>query len=161
MATRARPGRSSAAVVGDPPEGVDLVELLWLAGRRVTERLAAALAEEGASLEDWRVLALLSGGGRSMSDLAEGTAVPPPTLTKRVDRLVAANLVHRRADDNDRRRVLVLLTPRGGALHDRLSPLVERERAQVRQLVEQYGDAAGFAMALLSLSAAERASPHG
>lgn len=157
MVTRARPGRSSAVEVGVAPEDVDLVELLWRAGRTVADRLGAALAEKGASLDDWRLLALLRDGGRSMTELAEATGVPPPTLTKRVDRMVAANLVHRRTDDHDRRRVLVLLAPRGRALHDRLLPLVVREREQVRRLVQQSADAVGLAVALLALSAAEPA----
>lgn len=159
MVTHVRPGRSSAAEGGVFPKDVDLVELLWRAGRTVAERLGAALAEEGASLEDWRLLALLHDGGRSMTELAEGTGVPPPTLTKRVDRMVASNLVHRRTDDSDRRRVLVLLAPRGRALHDRLIPLVECERERVRRLVEQCGDAAGVAVALHALSATKPAMP--
>lgn len=137
---------------------VDLVALLWEAGRAVAERLGAALAQEGASLDDWRLLALLREGGRSMSELAEATRVPPPTLTKRVDRMVAANLVHRRTDDSDRRRVLVLLAPRGRAVHDRLLPLVDRERDRVRRLVEQSTDAAGVVGALHALSGRESAA---
>lgn len=138
---------------------VDFVELLWRAGRTVAERLGAALVEEGASIDDWRLLALLHDGGRSMTELAEGTGIPPPTLTKRVDRMVAGNLVHRRTDDSDRRRVLVLLAPRGRALHDRLIPLVDREREHLRRLVEQCGDAADVAVALHALIAAEPTSP--
>lgn len=159
MVTRVRPDRSSAAEDGVAPEDSDLVELLWRAGRAVAERVGAVLAEEGASLDGWRLLALLRDGGRSMTELAEATGVPPPTLTKRVDRMVAANLVHRRTDDSDRRRVLVLLAPRGRALHGRLLPLVEREREHVRRLVEQSGDAAGVAVALHALSATEPAMP--
>lgn len=157
MVTRVRSSQSSAAEVGVPPEDVDFVELLWRAKRTVAERLGAALAEEGASFDDWRLLSLLQCGGRSMTELAEATGVPPPTLTKRVDRMVAANLVHRRTDDSDRRRVLLLLAPRGRALHDRLLPLVERERERVHRLVQQSADVAGFAVALLALSAVEPA----
>lgn len=152
-------GRGAHAEVRVPVADVDLVELLWSAGRAVADRLGQALADEGASLDDWRLLALLHDGGRSMTELAEGTAVPPPTLTKRVDRLVAGNLVHRRTDDRDRRRVLVLLAPRGRELHDRLLPHVDRERAQVRLLVEQCADPAGVAVALHALSALAPAAP--
>jgi DNA-binding MarR family transcriptional regulator len=39
--------------------------------------------------------------------------VPAPTLTKIVVRMVSANLVYRRVDDADRRRVLVFAADRG------------------------------------------------
>ena len=132
---------------------VDLVGLLSRAERAVTARLAAVLEEHGSSLDDWRVLALLSGGGGlPMSAVAEATMLPPPTLTKRVDRLVAANLVHRRVDDTDRRRVLVLLAPRGRATYDRLAPLVQREQERVATAVRQACDPEVLAAGLAALS---------
>ena len=52
--------------------------------------------------------------------------VPAPTLTKIVDRLVESALVHRRVDDSDRRRVLVLTSEHGAGLHRQLAPVVAR-----------------------------------
>jgi MarR family transcriptional regulator, organic hydroperoxide resistance regulator len=66
-----------------------------------------------------------------MTAIAQATLLPPPTLTKRVDRMVADGLVHRRVDVDDRRRVLVLLAPRGRTAHDRLAPLVAQELARI------------------------------
>ncbi|WP_171115970.1 MULTISPECIES: MarR family transcriptional regulator [Streptomyces] len=92
----------------------DLVRLLTRAERLAARRLQAALDEEGCSVEAWRVLALLSdGAGHNMTAVAEAAFLPAPTLTKLVDRLVDQNLVHRRVDPLDRRRVLAHLTPRG------------------------------------------------
>ncbi len=133
---------------------VDLVGLLSRAEREVSARVARVLEEQGCSLDDWRILALLhAGGGRPMSAVAEAAMLPPPTLTKRVDRLVAANLVHRRVDDSDRRRVLVLLAPRGRALHDQLAPLVRREQQRVAAVLEEHCDVDALAAGLVALAA--------
>ncbi|CAM5282470.1 MarR family winged helix-turn-helix transcriptional regulator [Streptomyces aurantiogriseus] len=91
-----------------------LMQLLTRAERLAARRLQAALEEEGCSLDAWRVLALLSdGSGHHMTAIAEAAFLPPPTLTKLIDHLVDQNLVHRRVDPLDRRRILVHLTPRG------------------------------------------------
>ncbi|GAB7110855.1 hypothetical protein JCM4814A_91730 [Streptomyces phaeofaciens JCM 4814] len=92
----------------------DLMRLLTRAERLAARRLQSALDEEGCSLDAWRVLALLSDGtGHHMTAIAEAAFLPAPTLTKLVDQLVDQNLVHRRVDPLDRRRILVHLTPRG------------------------------------------------
>jgi MarR family transcriptional regulator, organic hydroperoxide resistance regulator len=112
--------------------GQSLPDLLRRVERRVTGRLAALLAVEGSTLDEWRVLSFLArAGGRPMSAIAEATMLLPPTLTKRVDHMVADGLVHRRVDPGDRRRVLVMLSPRGRAAHDRLAPLVAQEEAHI------------------------------
>ncbi len=116
---------------GDGP----LVDLLSRAERRITARLAGVLAAEGSTLDEWRVLSLLAQrGAQSMSAIATATLLPPPTLTKRIDGMVADGLVHRRVDDADRRRVLVLLAPRGRAAHNRLARHVHEENARIAHL---------------------------
>ncbi|MFJ8469039.1 MarR family winged helix-turn-helix transcriptional regulator [Streptomyces swartbergensis] len=103
----------------------DLVQLLTRAERLAARRLRAVLAEEGCSLDTWRVLALLSDGeGHHMTAIAEAAFLPPATLTKLVDQLVDENLVHRRVDPFDRRRVLAHLTPRGQEYWQRLDRAV-------------------------------------
>ena len=68
----------------------------------MTGRLAALLTVEGSTLDEWRVLSFLArAGGRPMSAIAEATMLLPPTLTKRVDHMVADGLVHRRVDPGD------------------------------------------------------------
>jgi DNA-binding MarR family transcriptional regulator len=72
----------------------------------------------GLSVRQWHVLATLEGGvGRPMTALAEATLLPGPSLTRLVDGMVDDNLVLRKADVIDRRRVLVYQTRRGGALY--------------------------------------------
>jgi DNA-binding MarR family transcriptional regulator len=116
------------------PTDVDpfLPDLLSRVEREVTRRLTALLAAEGCTIDEWRVLSLLARtGGRPMTAIAQATLLLPPTLTKRVDRMVADGLVYRRVGVDDRRRVLVLLAPRGRTAHDRLAPLVAQEMTRL------------------------------
>lgn len=106
-----------------------LVLLLCDVERRISRRLAQVLAHEPCTVERWRVLALLAGGGRHpMTELAEFTQLPPASLTRLIDGMVADNLVHRKADPRDRRRVLIHLTRRGRAMQRRLSDRIAGER---------------------------------
>jgi DNA-binding MarR family transcriptional regulator len=110
----------------------ELAHALSRAERSVTRQLARALNEEGCSVEDWRILLLLSdGAGHPMTEIAEFALLPAPSVTRLIDRMVTGGLVHRTADPRDRRRVLVHLTPRGRALQRRLDELVEREQSAV------------------------------
>ncbi|WP_086560404.1 MarR family winged helix-turn-helix transcriptional regulator [Streptomyces africanus] len=103
----------------------ELVHLLTRAERLAARRLQAVLEEQGCSLDAWRVLTLLSDGeGHHMTAIAEVAFLPPPTLTKLVDQLVDQNLVHRRVDPFDRRRILARLTPRGQEYVQRLDRAV-------------------------------------
>ncbi|AVH60504.1 MULTISPECIES: MarR family winged helix-turn-helix transcriptional regulator [Streptomyces] len=104
-----------------PRRPQDLIHLLTRAERLAARRLRAVLDEDGCSLDAWRVLALLSDGqGHHMTAIAEAAFLPPATLTKLVDHLVDQNLVHRRVDPLDRRRILAHLTPRGQTYWRRL-----------------------------------------
>ena len=90
------------------------------AERRLTRRLALVLAHHDCTVERWRALNLLAHGeSHRMSELAEFTQLPPASLTRLVDGLVADNLVHRKPDPRDRRGVLVHITERGLALKQR------------------------------------------
>ena len=108
--------------------GEALVLLLSDAERRLTRRLAAILADHGCTVERWRALNLLAHGeSHRMSELAEFTQLPPASLTRLIDGMVADNLVHRKPDPRDRRGVLVHITERGSALQARLSAQVAAE----------------------------------
>jgi DNA-binding MarR family transcriptional regulator len=109
--------------------GEALVLLLGDAERRVTRRLATLLSEHECTVERWRALSLLAHGeSHRMSELAEFTQLPPASLTRLIDGMVADNLVHRKPDPRDRRGVLVHLTDRGLALQAQLSALIADER---------------------------------
>lgn len=104
-----------------------LAALLARAERDLTLRVCAALDEEGCAVERWHALALLAdGAGHPMTELAGQVSSSPPTLTRLIDSMVADNLVHRKVDERDRRRVLVFATHRGRALHRRIAARIDR-----------------------------------
>jgi DNA-binding MarR family transcriptional regulator len=112
--------------------GEELVLALSDAERRVTRRLAQVLVHHACTVERWRALALLAGDeSHDMTELAEFTQLPPASVTRLVDALVADNLAHRKADPRDRRRVLVHITRRGLALQRTLSERIEAESAAI------------------------------
>jgi DNA-binding MarR family transcriptional regulator len=129
----------------------DLAHLLSQAERRVTGRLSAALEAEGLTLAQWRVLSLLAdGAGHPMTEAAEFAMLPAPSLTKVVDRMVSSNLVYRRPDLADRRRVLIYSTARGRRLHQRLSRDLGPAERVLRDIADE-GDAAELARLLLRI----------
>jgi DNA-binding MarR family transcriptional regulator len=115
---------------------LSLTRVLGHLERQLARRLDEVLAPEGLTVDQWRVLDLLSDDeGYPMSVIAAHIAVPGATLTKLIDRLVEGALVYRRVGEVDRRRVLVHLAARGRQAHTRLTPEVERvEREQLAPL---------------------------
>ena len=102
-----RPGRAQS--VND-----ESLRLLSLAERGATQRLDDALRAKGSGIDQWRILSLLvEQGGCPMNVVAEHALLLAPKLSKLVDRMVSANLVVRRADEHDRRRVLIFASARG------------------------------------------------
>lgn len=119
-------------------DGFELPRLLGHLERRLSERLARRLAAVGSSLNEWRVLAQLAEGpGRAMSDVAGWLDIPASSATKLVDAMVAANLVYRRGDETDRRKVVIHLAPRGRAAYDQIAPLVYAEQAELATFADE------------------------
>jgi DNA-binding MarR family transcriptional regulator len=119
--------------------GETVVLLLSDVERRIMRRLGQVLAHHDYTVERWRVMALLAGGGRQpMTELADVTQLPPASLTRLIDGMVADNLVHRKADPRDRRRVLVHLTRRGQAARRRLSERIAAERDAIFGDVDEF-----------------------
>jgi DNA-binding MarR family transcriptional regulator len=101
---------------------IDITLLLEQAQRRVSKELDRVLSEAGATAEQWRVLNKLSDEkGLAIGELAQQLSMNPPTMTKLIDRMVAAGVVQRIVDDEDSRRVLVFITDSGLILFGKLS----------------------------------------
>jgi len=103
----------------------DLVELLTVTQRRVARGVAAALAEDGATLDSYRLLRSLAGGGRSMGELVAALHLPAPTLTRLVDAAVDGAQAYRLPDPDDGRKVVVHLSDLGLSRLARLEALVQ------------------------------------
>ncbi len=122
--------RPAGTVYVPAPRVTSLVELLDRLDRAVAAALLPAADAEGLSREGWRVLLMLArGSGRSMGEIATHTALPAPTATRVVDRLVESRLAYRHTDAVDRRRVLVHLAADGRELVERICRKVERSAA--------------------------------
>jgi DNA-binding MarR family transcriptional regulator len=124
------PGADAAAGTRPVRVSDDLVELLTVTQRRVARGVAAVLAEDGATLDSYRLLRSLAGpSGRSMGELVAALHLPPPTLTRLVDGAVDAALAYRLPDPDDGRKVVVHLSALGRTRLSRLEALVAAHEA--------------------------------
>jgi DNA-binding MarR family transcriptional regulator len=114
----------------------DLVELLTVTQRRVARGVGAVLAEDGATLDGYRLLRALTGEGRAMGELVAALHLPAPTLTRLVDAAVDAGHAYRLPDPDDGRKVVVHLSDAGGVRLGRLEALV---RAHESALADALG----------------------
>jgi DNA-binding MarR family transcriptional regulator len=138
MVSRMRGPEVQTVRLPDDATRPDLVELLTATSRRVSRAVAAALTEDGGTLEGYRVLrALAASPGRSMGQLIAVLHLPGPTATRVVDGLVDAALAYRLPDPDDRRRVLVHASALGRTRLTRWESLVAaQEAALARSLGE-------------------------
>lgn len=133
------------------------MHLLTRAERLLARRLSAILDAEGQSLDAWRVVTLLADGdGHFMTELSERAFLPPGSLTRLVDHLVEDNLLYRRVDEIDRRRIRAYLTARGHRLHERVS---EGVQAGLAEVPFADGDTADLTQLLDGLSEALSGTP--
>lgn len=95
--------------------------------RMLRGRVEALLAVQGCSLDEWRVLDhVASGGPAVMSKIGKDAGLAPSVLSKLVDRMVTNNLLYRRIDPADRRRINIHLTSRGAAVHRACADVLDR-----------------------------------
>lgn len=105
----------------------------------VDRRLAANFARHGIEAWMYDVLATLRRSGApyelTAGDLVRQTMVTTGAMTNRIDRLFDRGLVERAAAPDDRRKVVVRLTPAGRALVDEVAPgHLDTERALLAAL---------------------------
>lgn len=116
-----------------------LVDQLTSTQRVLTRGLAARFEDEGTTVEQWRILRALTGtGGVQMGELAVVLEMPHPTLTRLVDGMVESANLYRTQSSEDRRRVSVHLSNRGGSLLERLDAIADDHEKSLRSL---HGDA--------------------
>ena len=118
--------------------------LLDEAGRRMTamfrvlrrakqllgERLPPEVVKMGEG--QYRALhALCQAGQMTAGDLADECDVADPTISKLLNGLESSGLVVRQTNPKNRREVLVILTPAGRAMHDKMLAHLQQGLAQV------------------------------
>ena len=143
----ARPA-DAAALLDDLEEA--LFEVSWLGQKQ----FATHLAPHGLTVPQYLTLLFVSTNevGATMSSLAHHSLA---TMTGFVDRLVEQQLVERRSNAEDRRKVLVALTDKGRAqltgariarrqhLEHAVGQLDEAGRQDLVRLLRQFADALG------------------
>lgn len=127
--------------------GLAITGRLLRLGARLQEVRNRWLAEFGLSLADFDVLATLrrrgQPGGVNPKDLQALVMITSGGMTKRLDRLEAAGLAERHPDPDDRRAVLITLTPRGTELiDDAVAALMAAEAKLVRSALRTEKDRA-------------------
>jgi DNA-binding MarR family transcriptional regulator len=124
------PNRPSKAATEDAVEAQDFVleaflpYRLSLLSNTISEGIAAAYRDvHGLSLTEWRVVAIL---GRfpdlAATDIMARGAMDKVPVSRAVARLEERGLVRRKADNEDRRRLTLRLTPKGVNLFNAVVP---------------------------------------
>ncbi|MFB7124970.1 MarR family transcriptional regulator [Kitasatospora xanthocidica] len=134
--TAAPAAEQTVAAAARPPAAPEplLVELVTLAHRRLSGGLAAALAEEDCTVDQWRLLRVLADDrGHAMGELAQALLIPQASLSRLVDSLADSGWVYRRQDDQDRRRITAHLSRQGRTRLTRLDALAAAHDAAVRR----------------------------
>jgi DNA-binding MarR family transcriptional regulator len=125
------------------------------ASRLLEQGVNAYFAEHGVESWEFDVLATLRRSGepyqRTMGELVAAAMISSAAATNRVDRLVAKGLIEREVDPDNRRRVLVRLTPAGLRLVNKLlAGHVENERRLLAQMpADRLPELAGLLRTLL------------
>jgi DNA-binding MarR family transcriptional regulator len=104
------------------PEPLALVGRVLVLARLLEARVEAALAKHRLTLGQFDILATLRrhgpAGGLSPTVLMGSVVLSSGGMTSRLDKLAERGLVARKPDPDDRRGVLVALTPKGRKLID-------------------------------------------
>ena len=114
-----------------------LIERVMLAYEQMMQLLvledAPDFGDVGITMAQAKVLHVLAGGPIHMTELVARLRVTPSTTSGLVDKLVDQGLAVRADDPNDRRQVIVSVTPAGLELMERFRELNAR---QLRTLLE-------------------------
>jgi DNA-binding MarR family transcriptional regulator len=95
---------------------------------RMNQNLADELRKRGFTFQDWRVLAVLAAHeGTNLTELAEATVIPQPSVSRLAANLAKRGYVARENGKTDSRNVHLFITPKGRAVYDKMLPLAVSE----------------------------------
>lgn len=132
---RARDPEPETHTGAEGSEGADLVTALLTASRALVGVSARTVSEveDTVTLTQFRTLIVLDNHRRiNLNRLAELLEVTPSTAMRMIDRLLIADLVTRRDNPDNRREVLLDLTPAGRRIVRRVTA---RRRTEIARIV--------------------------
>jgi len=96
---------------------------------KLNQRLRSRLRSQSISVSRWRVLSILRAKGTlTINQIADGSAMEQPTVSRTVTRLVRDKLVSRRPSKNDSRYMDVSLTVAGERAFETIYPIAEQHQ---------------------------------
>ncbi|WP_308249716.1 MarR family winged helix-turn-helix transcriptional regulator [Sphaerisporangium fuscum] len=116
-------------------EDLEAVTSAMLAASRLLVAVSArslAAAEDRVTLPQFRMLMVVHQGETTLVRLAEALRVNPSTAMRMADRLVAAGLLSREVNPNDRRETLLRLTVEGRRI---VAEVTGRRRAEITTIL--------------------------
>ena len=125
---------SPSASTSTRPSDLDEVAAILLVRTSRLARLMNRMGTRSLTRTESCLLDTLSGGQRTINELAETEALTQPAVSKLVDRLERRELVARRRADRDARVVLVSITAAGSAA---LEQEVEHVRSRMRETLSE------------------------
>jgi len=111
-----------------------LAHLVKDATRALVRALQIRLAQHGVSFGHWTFLRILwEGDGLTQRELSEQAGVMEPTTFSALKAMERLGYIRRRRRGGDRKKLYVVLTPKGRRMRDRLVPFAENvNRVAVR-----------------------------
>ena len=119
---------------------------------RMNQNLADNLRKRGFTFQDWRVLAVLAAHeGTNLTELAEATVIPQPSVSRLAANLAKRGYVARENGKTDSRNVQLFITPKGRAVYDKMLPLAVAEyRAAMKGFsVKEYANLRGALLRMM------------
>ena len=110
-----------------------IVTRIAKASHKLDDEMRSSLAHVGLTKEEFKVLMRLHAGPKTHGALCRALQVSTGAMTNRLDKLERTGLVSRSQDPNDRRGVLLTLTPSGT---QRLDAYIDLGAHRERQLLE-------------------------
>ena len=120
-----------------PPARRSLPFALVRARENVMAPIRDMLAASGITEQQWRVLRVLSdNGAMDASKLADRASLLLPSLTLIAQNMVANGLITRATDAQDRRRLVLAITPTG-------QKVLDDNRAEATRIAQRFEDVLG------------------
>ena len=116
--------------------GLPITGRIMRLAHHLERRRAALLADYGLTVADFDMLATMrrkhaDEHPMNVRELQRSSMLSSGGTTKRLDRLERAGFVERRSDPDDRRGVLIALTPEGHALISEAVPMITRDESDL------------------------------